>query len=919
MWVERVQALGFGPLNSAVLELGEGMTLVFGLNEAGKSSWHGALYAGVCGVRRGRGRRTASDGEFETRYRPWTGGPWRVEAVVALADGRRFELAQDLGTREGTARDQATGRDVTRGILTEQTPDASRWLGLDRDAFRAVACVPQTALLQILEQPALLAGHLQRAAATAGTDATAAEAIRRISEFLADQVGTDRAYTKPLARAKDELRNADAVVQRAEQAHAELAQLREELREASGHEEAADHQLRCAEAADARRRADAAQDTWKQAADLAGRYPEPPPSMGDDDALAQQARVALSEYRSRPTIPVLNGPDFLTLEAELAGLPQSPSGDLQPAEEVETAYELVRQGRARLESVTALEPAAEVGPGQMPADPSEMRLLADALAAPLPSAPPQATSPEERPSPVQPTQTGRMPMVAAAAIILLVAGVAVAVAARQPVGWAAAAAGAIIGVVLIISLVRDRARHIAALKELQAAGPAWALRKAAEERRAESQNRVAVLNLPANPTEIRKLADAADRARAAAQQRADWEERRKSANTKLSQALSQLAAALNQRGMSITSDLEADYQRYRAICAQRTQQAAQAARRDDLQAQLTNRQQAEAQAADASRRRANAKEALRAAAKDCLIPQAETADLDALAAGLETWLKHRLQSLAQRDQAAGDYAVLQNLLEGGKTLEDLHEEADRLVAAADRAAANLDATEIAAANLGPDPVETLQKLRAATQEARDQRTELQTTNQERERSAPGVPASQEAAAQAAQRVAQLEHLSRILSSAREFLTQAQETVHRSIAPQLANAIAPHLATVTGGSYTEVRVDPDDLQVRVRPPDGTWREASRLSYGTAEQVYLLLRAALAEYLATTSEPCPLILDDPTAYADDPRTIAMLEVLHTISTERQVIVFSHDTQALEWARQALRNPRDKIVELTGDFSF
>lgn len=217
--------------------------------------------------------------------------------------------------------------------------------------------------------------------------------------------------------------------------------------------------------------------------------------------------------------------------------------------------------------------------------------------------------------------------------------------------------------------------------------------------------------------------------------------------------------------MSITSDLEADYQRYRAICAQRTQQAAQAARRDDLQAQLTNRQQAEAQAADASRRRANAKEALRAAAKDCLIPQAETADLDALAAGLETWLKHRLQSLAQRDQAAGDYAVLQNLLEGGKTLEDLHEEADRLAAAADRAAANQDAAEIAAANLGPDPVETLQKLRAATQEARDQRTGLQTTKQERERSAPGVPASQEAAAQAAQRVAQLEHLSRVLSSA----------------------------------------------------------------------------------------------------------------------------------------------------------
>ena len=89
---------------------------------------------------------------------------------------------------------------------------------------------------------------------------------------------------------------------------------------------------------------------------------------------------------------------------------------------------------------------------------------------------------------------------------------------------------------------------------------------------------------------------------------------------------------------------------------------------------------------------------------------------------------------------------------------------------------------------------------------------------------------------------------------------------------------------------------------------------RLSHGTAEQVYLLLRAALAQYLATTGEPCPLILDDPTAYANDFRTTAVLQVLHHVSGERQVIIFSHDTQVLAWARDALTGQRDKIIELT-----
>ncbi len=85
MQAARVEALGFGPLNGAALDFPEGMALVFGPNEASKSSWHSALYAGACGIRRARGRPSAADQEFELRHRPWDGGPWKVRAVVGLA------------------------------------------------------------------------------------------------------------------------------------------------------------------------------------------------------------------------------------------------------------------------------------------------------------------------------------------------------------------------------------------------------------------------------------------------------------------------------------------------------------------------------------------------------------------------------------------------------------------------------------------------------------------------------------------------------------------------------------------------------------------------------------------------------------------------------------------------------------------
>jgi hypothetical protein len=598
----------------------------------------------------------------------------------------------------------------------------------------------------------------------------------------------------------------------------------------------------------------------------------------------------------------------------MAALPPAPAGDIMPAPEVEAACEAVRNAKAAVQSVAGLRPVSAGPPDRTPAETSELRRLADALAEPLPE-----TSADHKPSasPDEEDRSASRPLLAAATVIaavLVIAGVAIAVAGGQPAGWAAVAAGAAIGAALVVAVLRGHARQIAALRDLQQSGATRATLIAAEQRLAAAQARVAALGLPADPAALRQIADADDQARAAATQWAAWQDNHGRAESRLQQALGQLSRQLSARNVPVTRDPEEDFLRYVDDCARRRAQAAGAARRQGLASQLRDRRQAEEQAADASNRRSAAEQELHTAASACRLPGADTAALDELAAAAEDWLKQRGHAMSQQQQAVEDYAVLQRLL-GGATLDELKAEADRLTAAAAMAAGGLDQAEITTTSLGPDPATALRQLRAAAQDARDKVTKLQTTVQDRERGIPSVAEAEEAVAQATDRVRRIERLSSILGTAREFLVQAQDDVHRSIAPQLADAIAPHLGTVTAGRYTDVIVDPDDLQVRVRAPSGTWREADRLSHGTAEQVYLLLRAALAQYLATTGEPCPLIFDDPTAYADTPRTIAILQVLHHLSSKRQVIIFSHDTQVLAWAREALHNPRDKIIELAG----
>ncbi|TMB84838.1 MAG: chromosome segregation protein SMC, partial [Chloroflexi bacterium] len=181
MRVTHVVARAFGPFHGERLELAPGMTVVTGPNESGKSSWHAALRLALTGLRRGRGRATAADAALSAQHRPWdTPDEWEVEAGLVLNDGRAIELRQDLeGKVACSALDVGLGRDVSNEIL-DGTPDASRWLGLDREAFAATVSVSQAQIMGVTDAAGGLQEQMQRAAATRGTDATAAEAIERL-------------------------------------------------------------------------------------------------------------------------------------------------------------------------------------------------------------------------------------------------------------------------------------------------------------------------------------------------------------------------------------------------------------------------------------------------------------------------------------------------------------------------------------------------------------------------------------------------------------------------------------------------------------------------------------------------------------------------------------------------------------------
>jgi hypothetical protein len=909
-----VMATAFGPFRGVTLDLAPGMTVVYGPNEAGKSTWHAALYAGLCGIRRAKGRARSEDERFAERHRPWTGDGWAVRVRIHLEDGRDIELQHDLaGLVDCRAVDVGLGRDVSAEIINDGSPDGARWLGLDRGAFLATSCVRQADLLGILGNPKLLQEHLQRAADTGGRDETAAAALAEIDEFHREHVGLDRANsTRPLYQAKLRLAAAREKVELARYRHSSFLELEAALRAADA--EAADRavELRRIEAARAVRDAETARRPLERAKEIIANYPERPPAQKLDDPLAEEVRSAISEWTAAPSVPVLSGETADDIRQEILALPAVPEGDIVPHPSVMEAAAALGDARRKIELHATGRPVVPAPPrcGGLSAD--TLRDIAHGLSVP---APPADTETRAR------ADTAAQQLVVAqrrrriALIAALTAFVATALASIDGmrgtcVAVLGAAACALAGAATVFYRT-ERARDLEHREASLAADAATRTIVAWRDGVEASRRRALDQGVEPNADRFRVLASELDTARVATEALAQWESEDSRLRELASTAAGQLRQALICRGAPLDPDPEVAHAAYVTACAEREQLDALAARRVDLESRLAAREAAEGLARDARTVREGARNALRAAVAHCNLVL-DVDDEDSLVLALRRWHEDHQAERALQECALMEWSELEGILQG-RSIDELEAEVGQARATADGLVRAAGVEECALPALERDTEGQVRRLLELDKAALRRADELRGRLKNEARRLESVTEAEEAATQADEELARVEQLGRTLELTRSFLERAQERVHRDVAKVLADAIRGWLPRLTGDRYDDVSVDPESLGVKVRGASFGWRSAALLSHGTSEQVYLLLRVALATHLTRAGEVCPLVLDDVTTQSDRERSLAILALLHEVSRERQVILFTQEDDVLAWAEENFRDPSDRLVLL------
>jgi DNA repair exonuclease SbcCD ATPase subunit len=197
----RLKVDGFGPLRGEYRFNPGRVTLVVDRNETGKSTLLAAISAALYGLdddRRSHKVVTPVD-----RWRPWDGGPYRIELELEC-EGEVITVKRDFERGTVEVWDER-GREVTASFREgkEDFPVGKKLLGLDAGEFEKCALVRQGELDQVVpgdekaRRGGTLQARLESAADTRGGDTSAAEtlqvlqgALRRYTSDEVDFTGT---------------------------------------------------------------------------------------------------------------------------------------------------------------------------------------------------------------------------------------------------------------------------------------------------------------------------------------------------------------------------------------------------------------------------------------------------------------------------------------------------------------------------------------------------------------------------------------------------------------------------------------------------------------------------------------------------------------------------------------------------------
>lgn len=230
MHIDRLEIKGFGKIKDLCIILQNGLNVIYGSNEAGKTTLQWFIKGMLYGL--GSTRRSTNGVLIPLkRYEPWDGGKYGGVLEYTLDDGKTYRIERNFNTGIVRLYDSSFN-EITGSCTTGRNKEpvfAEQQLGLDEQTFERTVLIKQLEVRLDTDSTAALAGRIANVNGTGFEEISFNSAGKALAEARKKYIGTGRTTAQPLDRLSARLKQLksehDVLQSQMEQRHSMLQEL----------------------------------------------------------------------------------------------------------------------------------------------------------------------------------------------------------------------------------------------------------------------------------------------------------------------------------------------------------------------------------------------------------------------------------------------------------------------------------------------------------------------------------------------------------------------------------------------------------------------------------------------------------------------------------------------------------------------
>ncbi len=203
MIIERLNLLGFGKFNDVDIELKDGINIIYGENEAGKTTAHNFINGMFYGFLKPYVKRTLYLDEHE-KYRPWDGSRYSGNLDLEK-DGIKYKIEREFtkGNERTSVFIRDTGEDITNRIYTGNNGKVLQpglyFFGFNDVVYNNTISIKQLASVTEDSLAVEVRDKIVNLTESKDEEISVDNAVEKLDK-LYKEIGTERALTSPYGR-----------------------------------------------------------------------------------------------------------------------------------------------------------------------------------------------------------------------------------------------------------------------------------------------------------------------------------------------------------------------------------------------------------------------------------------------------------------------------------------------------------------------------------------------------------------------------------------------------------------------------------------------------------------------------------------------------------------------------------------------